>query len=1043
MNGKMINKKKTLRMMIITVFVLCSALSLYAQRAVTGTLTDVNDQPIVGVNVSVKGTSNGTMTDTNGTYRLNIQENDILVFSYVGYITQEIKVISQTTISVKLLDDSQNLEEVVVVGYGTQKKVNLTGAVTQIRGEVLENRSVTSVSQALQGQVANLNIVSTSYGGRPDATQSINIRGYTGFGSTAAPLVVIDGIQGGDINSVNMNDVENISILKDGASAAIYGSSAPYGVILITTKRGKAGQKPAITYNNNFGWAQPINLPEPMNSLDWSLFFNEAADNAGVAHTIDDHRLQLIKDYMEGKITYQAEPGPANTSWTDGNGNNNYYDLLLKDFAFSQQHNAGVSGRFSHSNYYIGLGYTEKDGLLNGVGEDSYQRYNVRTNLSSEITKWFSFNFRSAFSRASTVAPNYSYENGPIEMLTRLWPVLAYTLPNGENYRWIRAIELGGRDRTIADNAILTGEFVVNPLSGWDITVNYTFDGQYYNGTVHRATVYQTTPNGDQTMLANSPNSFSRSNASNRHDIINAFTSYEKQLDDHYFKALIGYTQEFYDNVSFSARNNQLYSDELPSLSLSYGTLRSISESASQLAIRGCFGRINYNFSEKYLLELNGRYDGTSRFLSDVRYKFYPGISVGWVVSKESFWKPIEPIVNSLKFRVEYSLLGDQSFTNYYPFYASLNTVSPTSTNWYFSGGREAYISNPGIINQSLTWITTTTLDFGADFSFLSDRLNLSFDWYRRYMDDYVGPAQALPAVLGTSAPQTNSTAVKTEGWELTIGFRNHKGEFSYSINAVLSDYRGTVMKYPNPERLNTTWYEGQNMGDIWGYETAGLFQSQEEIASAPSQSILYSRWSPGDVRYKDLNGDAEINWGNNTVDNPGDRKIIGNNTPHYSFGINMNAEYKGFDLTLFLHGVGKRDFWISNSNLLWGITGDIWHSNGYVQHYDRWSESNSNGYYPKYYLNSEMTKNTQTQTRYLSNAAYLRIKNLQVGYSLSTSVLKYISFPKIRFFVNIENLATFTSMTKTIDPELTHGRSDGKVYPLQRIWACGLNITF
>jgi hypothetical protein len=310
-------------------------------------------------------------------------------------------------------------------------------------------------------------------------------------------------------------------------------------------------------------------------------------------------------------------------------------------------------------------------------------------------------------------------------------------------------------------------------------------------------------------------------------------------------------------------------------------------------------------------------------------------------------------------------------------------------------------------------------------------------------MDDYTGPAQSLPAVLGTSAPQTNSTAVKTEGWELTIGFRDRKGDFNYGVNAVLSDYTGVVMKYPNPEGLNTTWYEGQTMGSIWGYETAGLFQSEEEIATAPKQNLLYSRWSPGDVRYQDLNGDGEINWGNNTLENSGDRKVIGNNTPRYAFGLNMNAEYRGFDLTLFLQGVGKRDYWVSDSNLFWGIMSGMDHANGYDIHYDRWSESNPNGYFPKLYASNEVSKNKQTQTRYLQNAAYMRIKNVQLGYSLPASLLKHINFQKVRLFVNVENLFTFTSMIKTIDPELTYGRSDGKVYPLQRTWACGVNITF
>jgi TonB-dependent SusC/RagA subfamily outer membrane receptor len=453
------------------------------------------------------------------------------------------------------------LEEVVVVGYGTQKKVNLTGAVAQVKGEALENRSVTNLGQALQGQVANLNVFQTGSGGSPDAKQSINIRGYTGFGSTGSPLVVIDGIQGGDINNINMNDVENISVLKDGASAAIYGSSAPYGVILITTKRGKAGQKPSITYSNNFGGSQPIHLPKMMNSLDWANFFNEACDNAGVAHYISDSRLQRIKDYRDGKITDEVDssnPNPG-SSWgkSEGNANNDFYDLLFKDFAFSQQHNAGISGSVNRSDYYVGLGYTQKDGQFSDFGEEVYRRYNVRTNLSSEITNWLGFNLRSAFSRGSAVKPNSS-ETEPFYLLNRMWPATPYMLPTGEKYRWIRQFELGGRDRTTNDNIIVTGEFVVRPLAGWDITANYTLDALSQNRTMHWATVYQTMPDGSQAVVVNSPNSFSRSNEKNQHHTVNAFTSYEKQLKDHYFKAMVGYTQELYDNVSFSAENNQL-----------------------------------------------------------------------------------------------------------------------------------------------------------------------------------------------------------------------------------------------------------------------------------------------------------------------------------------------------------------------------------------------------------------------------------------------------------------------------------------------------
>ncbi|MDR1456044.1 MAG: TonB-dependent receptor [Tannerella sp.] len=1029
-----------------------------AKREITGTVVDAGGEPVIGANVVEKGTANGTITNADGSFAFSVSPGAVLEISYIGYVKKEAPVGNNTKFSITLEEDRKTLEEVVVVGYGTQKKVNLTGAVAQVKGDVLENRSVTNISQALQGQVANLNITSAN-GGAPGSTPSINLRGYTGFGSAAAPLIVIDGIQGGDLNSINMNDVENISVLKDAASAAIYGSSAPYGVILITTKRGQAGQKPAITYNNNFGFAQPINLPKMMNSLDFANFFNEAAANSGMAARVSDEQMQRIRDYRDGKITDQTivNPTPGTDGWMGGNADNDWYEIFFKDASFSQQHNVGVSGSGGRANYYIGLGYLQQDGLYNYM-KDKYQRYNVRANLSSDLTGWLTFSFRGAFSRGETDATATGYSvnetRNLIHWIGRLDPYDPYIYPNGDKYVVVEFLEQAGRNKQTRDNAVLTGEFVLHPLAGWDITANYTYDGVYVNSSDHVKEIYGIRPSGVTFVSLGSPSSFSRSFDRNQHHTVNVFTSYEKQMESHYFKATAGFTQELYDNLSVSGSNNYLYSNELPALSLTYGAPPSLGDGASQLAIRGGFGRINYNYREKYLFEFNGRYDGTSRFLKGVRNKFYPGVSAAWIPSKESFWKPLESIVNSLKIRATYGQLGDQGFTgSYYPFYPSLNTQSPTSSNYLFSGGRESYISQPSLVNTSLTWVTATTLDFGADLSFLSNRLNVSFDWYRRKMNDYAGPSEALPAFLGTSAPQTNTAAMKTEGFELTVGMQHRTKDFSFGANAVLSDYRSVVTRYPNPNGLIGTWHVGQQIGELWGYETYGLFQSEEEIASAPSQERLYSRWMPGDVRYADLDGNGVIDWGDYTLDNPGDRTVIGNSTPRFSFGLNLNVEYRGFDLAVFFQGIGKRDAapdaTSHMSNYFWGVTGDPAQSTGFVQQHDRWSESNPDGYYPKFYFTTaEMNKNKQSQSRYLMNAAYLRIKNLQLGYSLPASLLDKLNCQKLRLFVNVENLATATRMIKTMDPEFSNTTgfylgADGKVYPLQRTWACGLNITF
>lgn len=1031
-----------------------------ADISLSGRVTNTNKEPLEGVSVTVKGTQTGTTTNADGRFQLSVPSvNSVeLVFSFVGYAAQTVKAGNRTMFDIILEEAVADLSDIVVVGYGTQKKVNLTGAVAQIGGEKLGNRSVTNVSQALQGQMANLNIASAS-GGAPGAAPSINIRGYTGLGTSAAPLVVIDGIQGGNLNGININDVESISVLKDAASAAIYGSSAPYGVILVTTKSGK-GKKPSITYNNNFGFAQPINLPKTMNSLDFANFMNEASDNSGAAHLVPDEQLQRIKDYLNGTFTDEtiANPTPGVDDWLGGNANHDWYKLLFKNYAFDQQHNIGVSGSINKTMYYVGLGFVQQNGVLKDL-DDNFRRFNVRTNLHTSITSWLTLNMRSAFSREQkdelNTAGYASWFGNIMHTISRTKPWDPVTYPNGTINPTFLLFKEGGRSLETIDNAVLTGEFAIHPMEGWDITANYTFDGTYLRASQHLKTLYNNAfPSGNSMPWIGAPNSFTRSQYFGQHHTINAYTSYEKQWGKHYFKGLVGYTQELYDDLTLSAGNQFLYSDDLPVLTLAYGATPTVKDAGTQLAVRGGFGRINYNFEERYLLELNGRYDGTSKFMKDVRYKFYPGISVAWVVSKEAFWNPLASVISSFKLRGSYGRLGDQSFTsNVYPFYPALSVKPPTASNYLFNNGQQSYVSNPSLVNPALSWIVVSTLDFGADISFLSNRLSFNFDWYRRSMDNFVGPAQALPALLGTGAPQTNSAAMKTEGIEFTVGWQERKGKWAYGINVVLSDYKGVVTKYPNPNKLTTTWYEGQRIGEIWGYETVGLFQSEAEIASAPSQSRLYSRWTPGDVRYADLNKDNQIDWGNNTLDNPGDMKVIGNTTPRYSFGINANVQYEGFDLSLFVQGVGKRDAAPSPtshiSNYFWGITGDPAQSTGFVQQYDRWSEINSNGYYPKFYFTTaEMNKNKQTQTRYLLDASYLRIKNIQLGYTLPNQLLAKIKSQKIRLFVNVENLATVTKFIKTMDPEFSNTQGfalgpDGKVYPLQRIWACGLNVTF
>ena len=1044
----------------------------YAQMTITGTVLDAAGETIIGANVVEQGTRNSTVTDANGKFTLSVQAGASIQVSFLGYSTQTVAAADRMTVI--LQESATVLDEMVVVGYASVKKVNLTGAVDQVRGDVLESRPITSVTQALQGMVGNLNISSsTSYGadggGSPGARMSINIRGVTGLTGTngsanASPLFVVDGIQSQDINAINPDDIASISVLKDAASAAIYGSNAPYGVVLITTKQGQKGAKPKITYNANFGFASPINLPTMLNSVEWAEMINSIQQNTNGSDFIPADAMQRIRDFYEGKIKETTVPEQKNSpgrEWAGydndfGNDNIDWFDLFYKDRSFLQQHNLGLSGGGENVAYYVGAGYNYKDGLYN-FGNDSYNRYNIRGNLSSNINKWLKANFRSAFTKELTDTPaiDHASSGGVMHDIARTWPIIPFKNPDGHYARqnYVTIMEEGGRITKNYNTTVITGELVINPIAGWNTTVNYTYNN--FNNVYERnelATVAYR-PDGTTYPGQRSRDYLLRQHYDHEQHTINAFTSYERQLGDHYLQGMVGYTQELYTHRYVGADNSGLlYSSDVPSFTPMYDNTPSVAEQRATFGTQGVFGRINYNYQEKYLVEFNGRYDGSSRFLKDVRYHFYPCVSAAWVVSKETFAELLNPYIDLLKIRLSYGSLGDISFLNsnnfsyplyYYPFYPSLGTTAATSTNWLFNGTRSPYISSPAIINDMLTWVTSTTFDIGVDVALLKNRLTATFDWFRRNSDDIIGPAEQYPAVLGTAAPKANNASIETNGFELTLGWRDQIKEFSYGIKATLADSKSVVKKFPNETNAINTWYEGAVIVDIWGLVTEGYYTQAEQDAGINQdrqKAINGSAWVAGDIKYMDLDNDGFITYGESTVDDPGDRKIIGNNAPRYTFGISLDAAWKGFDVNMFFQGIGKRDAWIS-SNYFWGNVSNVWQVSLFDVHKDRWSENNPNGYFPKQYFDSRATKNQQTQTKYLQDASYLRFKNLQIGYTLPRHLLDKVGIEKLRVYISGENIATFTSLLETIDPEFSV--SDGKVYPLQSTWSIGVNLSF
>ena len=1050
------------------IFLTAATETAVVSKIITGTITNEKGEPLDNVSIVVKGTTTGTLTNAAGQFSINVPDNGaVLEISRVGYETKEVAVTTAGDVVNVILETAKgSMDEVVVVAYGTQKKVNLTGAVATIDNKILEDRPVARLSQALQGAVANLNIMNTYSGGSPNAKQTLNIRGYTGIGSTGSPLIVIDGVQGGDFDALNPNDVESISVIKDASASAIYGSSAPYGVILITTKKGKLG-KPTVTYNGSVIINTPIGLPKMMNSIDFANIYNEAGYNAGQGtnNFFSVATIQRLKDYQAGLIKTEtsANPNAGQDNWMGwfaSNANNDWFKIYYKNAQTLQQHNLSLSGGTDKTRYFVGLGYNDKPGMYN-YGKDIYKKFNVRANLSTKVTDWLDFNFRTAYSKENYDAPNAGGSrtgDNWMHQLARKHPNIALYLPNGE-FSEISDVPYqlyGGRHTETADKPIITGEIVIAPIKGWATTMNYTYEANFWANSDHLKTLYQTLPSGKTAVLDwTSPNRFSRTTGFESHQVFNLFSSYEYQLKLHNFKILGGYVREFNDKLGLWGGNSYLYTDNVPSISTSYGKTASVADSRVQLATEGYFGRFNYNFDERYLLEVSGRYDATSRFLAANRWKFYPGMSAGWNVDKEAFWNNLGAFsraINTLKLRGSYGIVGDQISDykdNWYPFFPSLGTRGATNTSWYFNNGLEAATSAPGLIDPSVTWVSQKTLDFGVDITALRNRLAFTFDWYKKTAVDYLGAIGNFPAILGTGVPLGNVLGMENKGFDLTISWKDKIGDVAYTIRGTLGDYKGIVTKYPNDLKIignkddgYSRNFVGRVMGDIYGFQTDRYFTGDADVAASPNQNYIYTKWGAGDIKYVDINGDGKIDIGANKVGDMGDLKVIGNSTPRYSYGLYADFTWKNFDGSFFIQGIAKRDVWVGG-NYFWGINGSEWQSSPFTVHNDRWTPSTPDGYFPKFYMSGENDKNTQVQSKYLQSAAYMRLKNIQVGYTLPQTIFSKPFMQKLRFYAMVENVFTITPLRKhsNIDPEIFF--SDSKIYPLQRSYSAGISVTF
>ncbi len=1059
------------------------SVSAVAQITVSGTVVDESDFGLPGASVIVKGEKGGVATDLDGKFTLTVpNENSVIVISFIGYNEQEIKVGDQRQLNIKMEPATQMMDEVVIVGFGTQKKVNATGAVKTIDNKALESRPISNAVQGLQGVVAGLNITNDQGGGLGQEMQ-INIRGVgsIGEGSNSAPLVLIDGMEG-DLSSINPNDIENISVLKDAAAASIYGSRAPFGVILVTTKSGERGLR--INYTGNVRMQQPISVPKPVDSYTYALMVNDAFINMGDVAQFGQSQLNKILRYQRGELPYGIEPNLNGDDWAFGQqsfGNTDWYDTFLKDVAVSHEHNVSVSGGGDKVTYYFSGNYLGQTGLFNYADEE-FKRLALSGKVGVRFNDYVSFNWSSRLVSTDNEKPS-ALNALFFHNLGRRSPLMPIYMPDGSYNKesMINNLQDGGRqgDRNLLlyNQANLT----IEPIKGWKIYVdlnsrieNKTGDqnfaklsyikpdgsAEYYSPLEGVLAKFETNANGTfRIQPGPGESTYMRYKGHVNYFQSNVYTDFEKTFNEkHYFKALLGMQTEYYYNETIRMATKDILLDDIPFINPTSSNIL-VSEDKGEWANLGFFGRVNYTFDDRYMLEVNLRYDGASRFPSNQRWGLFPSVSAGWNVANESFFEPIRQGIKLeyFKLRGSYGQLGNQNTTSFYPYYQQMSTLMGT----VILGGAQA-----GVLpvfdpySTSLTWETIENAGVGVDLGMFSNRFNASFDWYQRTTKDMIGPALALSAVYGGDAPRTNNAELRTRGWEVEFSWRDRIGaDWSYGISASLSDYKSIVTKYDSPTgRLRgdagaEAYYEGKEIGEIWGYRVEGIAKSDKEMQAhlaKANQSSIGSMWGAGDVMYKDINGDGVVDNGAGTITDHGDWEKIGNSTPRFAYSFTLEGSWKWIDVRAYFQGVGKRDVFFENSATFFGFGDGKYQRSLYVDHLDYFRLAGSAlgaNYEDPYYgrLRGDMN-NKQVCDRYLQDASYLRLKNLQIGFTLpkTAKLSKYVEHA--RLYVSAENLLTFTNLM-IYDPEAigsaTGEYGAGKTYPQYRTWSVGLELTF
>lgn len=1017
---------------------------------IRGKVIDTNGDPVIGANIVEKGTTNGTTTDVEGNFSINAKSGSTLVITFIGYVREEVKANAGRRMEIILQEDSETLEEVVVVGYGTMKKADLTGSVATVGSEVIEDRPLTNLGAGLQGAIANLNITSSS--GAPGTGSSFNIRGTTNL-SGGGPLVLVDGIEM-DPNLINPQDVKDVTVLKDAASASIYGARAAFGVILITTKTGFVSQKPVVSLSANYSINVPTVHANYMNSMEYTQWMNDANTTSNGSNYFDDITMEHVRNYYNDPVNNLPvfhHPDDAASKYRYC-GNTDWYEALNKKSYPMQQYNISVQGGSETAKYMTSAGMFQQDGISKWTDED-YKRFNVLQHVNYKVNNWLQVGLRATLSMVKmNTGPQNKYGSNSLGATIPgdSRPLMPVYHPDGhfagycgDGYFTNQAAWLsqGGSAEMRNNNMYATAFAKLNPFEGLEINFDYTYNYYNYSFKNHVREYIDYDADGNQGSIFphTSPNQVSYNKRESQYDVFNAYATYKKKINKvHALEGMIGFNQENATYKGVGLSRNNLIANDIPFLNLATGD-RSTSDYMNQWAIRGAFFRLFYAYDDKYLVQVNGRYDGSSRFPKDDRFAFFPTFSLGWRLSQEKFWKPIAHIVNDFKIRGSYGALGNQVLLQggndmYYPY---ISTYTTGEVGYLFSGEKQMGVYAPGLVSDQLTWETVKQWDLGFNFSMFDSKLTGEFDYYVRTTEDMLTKSKTLPSILGVSEPQMNAADLRTSGWEVALTWKSAlQNGLAYSATLSLSDYQAEITKYDNPTKnLSDNYYEGKKLGEIWGFVTDGLFQSDEEASSWNQSKIVGYTQYAGDIKFADLNGDGEVTRGENTVNNSGDLKIIGNETPRYNFGIRGTAEYKGFDFTLFFQGTMKRDiipsktFYLSHYTSEWSVPQKM--------NYDYWREDNRDAFFPRARMNGSAVN--ENQTRFMLNGAYIRCKQLALGYTIPKYITEKAKISKLRVYFNADNLFEFSGMPDTFDPEL----ATVNAYPFIRSFSFGANLTF